>query len=40
MKQKRIIYDPYMDKQMVYDIYKKLNIKVEEHDDIEEDIDM
>lgn len=39
MKRKNIIMDPYLDKQLLNDIYKQLNIKVEEDSDIEEDLD-
>lgn len=39
MKKKNIIMDPYLDKQLVNDIYKQLNIKVDEDSDIEEDLD-
>lgn len=37
MKQKRIISDPYLDKQMIIDIYEKLNIVVDKDSDIDED---
>lgn len=39
MKKKNIIMDPYLDKQLLNDIYKQLNIKVDEDSDIEEDLD-